>query len=276
MPDHGTRWRVTSTPVRVRKLDQPRGWTFTLGAVILKPLFFLTTKRDWIGGLKIPATGGCVLVINHLSHVDPLTAAVFTHDHGRLPRYLAKAGLFRNRFLGAFMRAAGQIPVERASASAAGAFAAAVEAVRAGECIVIYPEGTITRDPDLWPMTGKSGAARIALETGCPVIPIGQWGAQELLAPYAKKPDLFPRKTDPHPRRRPGRPRRPRRPPPRRGGAPRGHRADHGRHHRPRRGAARRAGPRREVRHAGGGPREWSRPGHAGPGRRTRRRTIGA
>jgi 1-acyl-sn-glycerol-3-phosphate acyltransferase len=59
---------------------------------------------------------------------------------------------------------------------------------------VVYPEGTITRDPDGWPMTGKSGAARIALETGCPVIPVGQWGAQQLLAPYAKRPDLFPRK----------------------------------------------------------------------------------
>ncbi|CAN5411085.1 lysophospholipid acyltransferase family protein [soil metagenome] len=181
--------------MRVRKLAQRRGWAFTLGAVILKPLFFLTTKPDWIDGLKIPESGGCVIVINHLSHVDPLTAAVFTHDHGRLPRYLAKSGLFRNRFLGFFMRGAGQIPVDRASAGAAGAYSAAVEAVRAGECIVIYPEGTITRDPGLWPMTGKSGAARIALETGCPVIPIGQWGAQELLAPYAKRPDLFPRKT---------------------------------------------------------------------------------
>ena len=66
--------------------------------------------------------------------------------------------------------------------------------MRAGKCVVVYPEGTITRDPDLWPMVGKSGAARIALETGAPVIPIGQWGAQKLLAPYAKKPDLFPRK----------------------------------------------------------------------------------
>ena len=61
--------------------------------------------------------------------------------------------------------------------------------------MVVYPEGTITRDPGLWPMTGKSGAARIALATGCPVVPVGQWGAQHLLAPYAKKPDLFPRKT---------------------------------------------------------------------------------
>jgi len=70
----------------------------------------------------------------------------------------------------------------------------AVQAVRAGKCLVVYPEGTITRDPDLWPMVGKSGAARIALATGAPVVPVGQWGAQEVLAPYAKKPDLFPRK----------------------------------------------------------------------------------
>ncbi len=58
---------------------------------------------------------------------------------------------------------------------------------------MVYPEGTLTRDPDLWPMVGKSGAARIALETGCPVIPVGQWGAHNLLYPYAKKPHLFPR-----------------------------------------------------------------------------------
>ena len=79
----------------------------------------------------------------------------------------------------------------------------------AGECVVVYPEGTITRDPGLWPMTGKSGAARIALATGCPVIPVGQWGAQELLAPYAKKPDLFPRKLVTDEGRGPRRPRRP-------------------------------------------------------------------
>jgi 1-acyl-sn-glycerol-3-phosphate acyltransferase len=58
---------------------------------------------------------------------------------------------------------------------------------------VVYPEGTLTRDPDLWPMQGKTGAARIALETGCPVVPIGQWGAHDLLYPYAKRPHLFPR-----------------------------------------------------------------------------------
>ena len=177
----------------VRDLQQPRGWAYNLAVPVVKPTLLATTRRTWKGGENIPATGGCIVVFNHISHLDPLTAAHFLYDHGRLPRYLAKSGLFKNKALGTFLRAAGQIPVERLSRNAKGAYDAAVAAVRAGECVVVYPEGTLTRDPDLWPMTGKSGAARIALETGCPVIPVGQWGAQEMLAPYTKNPHLFPR-----------------------------------------------------------------------------------
>jgi 1-acyl-sn-glycerol-3-phosphate acyltransferase len=179
--------------VTVRPLQQKRGWAFSLAVPIIKPALLATTTRTWIDGEKIPATGGCIIVFNHVSHVDPLTAAHIVYDHGRMPRYLAKSGLFKNRALATFLRAAGQIPVERLSKNAKGAFDAAVAAVEAGEVVVVYPEGTLTRDPDLWPMVGKSGAARIALETGCPVIPIGQWGAHNLLYPYAKKPHLFPR-----------------------------------------------------------------------------------
>ena len=181
--------------MKVRRLQQKRGWAFNVAVPIVKPTLLAVTRRTWIDGDKIPSTGGCILVFNHISHVDPLLAAHFVYDHGRLPRYLAKSGLFKNRGLSFFLRAAGQIPVERLSRNAVGAYDAAVQAVRDGECVVVYPEGTLTRDPHLWPMTGKSGAARIALETGCPVIPVGQWGAQALLAPYSHKPDLFPRKT---------------------------------------------------------------------------------
>jgi 1-acyl-sn-glycerol-3-phosphate acyltransferase len=177
----------------VRRLREKRGWAFNIAVPILKPTLLATTKHTWIDGEKIPATGGCILVLNHVSHVDPLTAAHIVYDHGRKPRYLAKSGLFKNKVLGGFLRAAGQIPVERLSKNAKGAFDAAVAAVEAGECVVVYPEGTLTRDPDLWPMQGKTGAARIALETGCPVVPVGQWGAHDLLYPYAKKPRLFPR-----------------------------------------------------------------------------------
>ena len=178
----------------VRKLQQERGWAFNLAVPIVKPTLLAATSRTWIDGEKIPPTGGCIVVLNHISHIDPLLAAHFVYDHGRLPRYLAKSGLFKNKALAGFLAAAGQIPVERLTRSAVGAYDAAVEAVRNGECVVVYPEGTLTRDPDLWPMVGKSGAARIALETGCPVIPVGQWGAHEILPPYAKRPRLLPRK----------------------------------------------------------------------------------
>ena len=178
----------------VRKLQQKRGWAWNLAVPVIKPLLLATTTREWVGGENIPESGGFILALNHVSHVDPLTAAHLVYDHGRLPRYLAKSGLFKTRAGAFFFTAAGQIPVERLTTNAAGAYDAAVAAVRRGECVVVYPEGTITRDPGGWPMTGKSGAARIALATGCPVIPVGQWGAQQLLAPYGKLPDLFPRK----------------------------------------------------------------------------------
>ena len=176
-------------------MQEKRSWAIGVAVAIIKPTLLATTKREWIAGEEnFPKDGGFVIVLNHLSHVDPLTAALLVYDHGRIPRYLAKSGLFKNKALGFFLRAAGQIPVERETATAVGAYAAAVAAVRRGECVIIYPEATITRDPDLWPMRGKSGAARIALETGCPVVPVGQWGAQAILPPYTKKPHLFPRK----------------------------------------------------------------------------------
>jgi 1-acyl-sn-glycerol-3-phosphate acyltransferase len=175
-------------------LSQKRNWAWNLAVGVLKPPLLAAVSRTWIDGEKIPATGGCLVVFNHISHADPLMAAHFVYDHGRLPRYLAKSTLFKNPALGGFLRGVGQIPVERLTRNAIGAYDVAVAAVRSGECVVVYPEGTLTRDPDLWPMTGKSGAARIALATRCPVIPVGQWGSQDLLAPYALKPDLLPRK----------------------------------------------------------------------------------
>ena len=132
----------------------------------IKPTLLSATSRTWIDGEKIPATGGCIVVANHISHLDPLLTAYFVYDHGRIPRYLAKSGLFRTKFVGTFLSSADQIPVERLSRNAIGAYDAAVQAVDEGECVVVYPEGTLTRDPDLWPMNGKSGAARIALATG--------------------------------------------------------------------------------------------------------------
>lgn len=171
-----------------------RGWAMALCVVVLHRPMMLLTKRDWRGVENLPREGGCLLVANHVSEFDPVPFGHFVHDNGRLPRYLGKAELFSVPVLGAILRGAGQIPVYRKSGDASKAFSAAVAAVERGECVIVYPEGTITRDPQMWPMVGKTGAARIALTTGCPVIPCAQWGPQEVLAPYARKPRLFPRK----------------------------------------------------------------------------------
>lgn len=174
---------------------QRRGWAYAFIITLLRRPLMLLTKRDWRGAEHLPASGGCVVVTNHVSEFDPVPFAHFLVDNGRLPRFLGKAEVFAVPVVGKIITSAGQIPVNRKTTDAAKAFGAAVAALRAGECVVVYPEGTISRDPDLWPMTGKSGAARIALTTRCPVIPCAQWGPNLLLAPYARKPSLFPRKT---------------------------------------------------------------------------------
>lgn len=162
--------------------------------VVLRPPLMLLTKRDWRGAEHLPSAGGCVVAFNHVSDFDPLAAAHFVVDNGRMPRFLGKAEVFRIPGVGPILRAAGQIPVDRQSADAAKAYWEAVGAVGAGRCVIVYPEGTITRDPGLWPMSGKSGAARLALATGCPLVPVALWGPQEVLAPYKRRLRLFPRK----------------------------------------------------------------------------------
>jgi 1-acyl-sn-glycerol-3-phosphate acyltransferase len=162
---------------------------------ILRPLLMVLTKRDWRGAENLPATGGFVAAPNHLSYFDPLSFAHFLVDNDHAPSFLGKESVFRVPVVGAILRGAQQIPVYRNTGQAADAFRAAVAAVEAGKCVGVYPEGTLTRDPDVWPMVGKTGAARIALTTRCPVIPIAQWGPQEVLEPYGKRPHLLPRKT---------------------------------------------------------------------------------
>jgi 1-acyl-sn-glycerol-3-phosphate acyltransferase len=171
------------------------GFWYRLAALLLRRPLIVLTKRDWSGTEHLPRQGGCVAVTNHVSHFDPLAFAHLLYDNGRLPRFLGKEAIFRVPVIGTILRGAGQIPVYRESADATKAYTAAVDAVRRGECVVIYPEATITRDPGLWPMTGKTGAARVALVTGAPVIPVAQWGPQDVLYPYTKRLRLLPRKT---------------------------------------------------------------------------------
>ncbi|KRV50973.1 acyltransferase [Wenjunlia vitaminophila] len=173
------------------------GFWYRLAVGVCKPPLLLLFARDWRGMEHIPDEGGFIAVVNHNSYLDPFSYGHFQYSTGRVPRFMVKAELFRTPFVGRVLRGAGQIPVHRGTARAADAVRDAVAAVDSGECVVVYPEGTRTLDPDQWPMTGKTGVARMALSTRAPVIPVAQWGANEALPPHTgrRRVWLLPRKT---------------------------------------------------------------------------------
>jgi 1-acyl-sn-glycerol-3-phosphate acyltransferase len=160
---------------------------------LVKPPLTLMTRRTWHGMEHLPAEGGVIIVPNHLSHADPLISAHFVYDAGRWPRYLGKASVFRLPVVGWLLLRARQIPVERGSVEAVKSLETLQAAIAEGGAVVIYPEGTTTREPDLWPMRGKTGAARLALATGAPVIPIAMWGPERIFDPRTGKLRLRPR-----------------------------------------------------------------------------------
>ena len=174
-----------SSPTRVPRLDavnhEPGGRTIRPLIKALNVVLAPLSRRAWEGRERLPGAGGVIVVANHISNADPLALGQFLAYAGRWPRFLAKSSLFGVPVVGRLLRGAGQIPVERGSDRAVDALTAARAALEAGQAVVVYPEGTITYDADLWPMRGRTGAARLALATGCPVVPVGQWGAEEFL-----------------------------------------------------------------------------------------------
>ncbi|MCW4466188.1 1-acyl-sn-glycerol-3-phosphate acyltransferase [Glutamicibacter sp. MNS18] len=166
---------------------------FAVLAGIVRPAMNALIGKTWKGFESLPE-GGFILCVNHTTKIDPLVVGHALYSHGRLPRWLAKESLFTAPVIGWVMKSTGQVPVARKSSSAGESLLAAKQVLDAGGVIVIYPEGTLTREPNLWPMKGHTGAARLALQTGAPVVPLAHWGDQELLPRYGKKLSLFPRK----------------------------------------------------------------------------------
>lgn len=166
-----------------------------ISVIVLRPLLRVLIKHKWEGRQNIPRTGGVILAPNHLSYADWGTDALFFYESGRYPTFLIKASAFRVKGIGPFLHKAGQLPVHRGRTDAALVLKEAEKALAAGAAVVVYPESTATRDPELWPMVAKTGVARLALATGAPVIPVAHWGTQDILPYGSKKVRLFPRKT---------------------------------------------------------------------------------
>ena len=165
-------------------------------AFLVLPIFGAMVKLRIREGSALPATGPFILSPNHYSEIDPIAMGVVTWKLRRTPRFLAKASLFRVPALGWLMRFSGQIPVEREASSQLGQpLEAAKLLMERNQGVIVYPEGTLTKDPDLWPMQGKSGAVRMALEQNIPLYPAAHWGTQHWMGRYAKTIRFFPRTT---------------------------------------------------------------------------------
>ena len=183
-------------PAEEERRGSEKGFAFSLLAAPALVFVNSIAKLDVRGAERLPKTGAFVLTPNHYSNFDPVIVGWSVWNLGRAPRFLAKASLFRVPVLGGALRLIKQVPVERTGRTSAGsALGAAHDLASTGEGIIVYPEGTLTREPELWPMRGKSGAVRIALENGVPIIPLAHWGTQAILPRYSKRLSLFPRKT---------------------------------------------------------------------------------
>ncbi|WP_322759352.1 lysophospholipid acyltransferase family protein [Frankia sp. Cr2] len=138
----------------------------------------LDLKLDVRGQEHVPATGGCVVAINHVSYLDFALAGVpFWYAHRRLVRFMAKHEVFSHPIAGPLMRGMRHIPVDRSAG--AGSYRHAVQALKAGELVGVFPEATVSRSFCLQPF--KSGAARMAAEADVPALPVIIWGSQRIL-----------------------------------------------------------------------------------------------
>ncbi|MGC5168988.1 lysophospholipid acyltransferase family protein [Luteimicrobium sp. DT211] len=173
---------------------RPDSFAFRVVARIVRSFMFAITRRDWQGMEHFPSDSGFIAAANHATDLDALTFAHYLFDAGHEPRILAKASLWKVPVLGWALRSSRMIPVARGSVDAGASLRAATDRLLAGDCVAIFPEGTLTRDPDLWPMAGKTGMARLALASKAPVVPVAQWGAQQILPRYSKRFRPFPRK----------------------------------------------------------------------------------
>ena len=175
--------RPPNAYLSVSRLHRPKaGFWIRFCVVVLYPLDSLLyrIRFEHLERVPPPEAGGIIIAINHISEIDTVLMARLVWQAGRIPRFMIKASLFPKPIIGSVFRGAGQIPVYRGTTTAASSLDEAVHALDQGEAIVIYPEGTTTRDPQRWPMEAKTGIARLVLQAPhIPVVPVGQWGAQK-------------------------------------------------------------------------------------------------
>lgn len=181
---------------RVYPPSRERTGIFRFLEVTVVAALWLLVRVRREGTANIPRSGSFVISPNHTSNIDPIVVGVAVYLGGRSPHFLGKASLWKVPVVGALLRATRQMPIERGGVSRdADPLRTAKKQMAEGSGVIVYPEGTLTRDPGIWPMRGKTGAVRLAIATGVPLVPAAHWGTQALLPPYARFIRPLPRKT---------------------------------------------------------------------------------
>jgi 1-acyl-sn-glycerol-3-phosphate acyltransferase len=182
--------RKTAAEIKMPELKPGKEITWKVRGMawLLWPWVRLLYRVKVTGTENLPKTGGYVLAANHVTTVDALAVAymIYFKLH-RAPHFLAKEGLFRTPIVGPAMLAVGQIPIFRGGRGNKDPMESAFSVLRSGHTIGIFPEGTLTRDPDQWPMRARTGAIRLALETGVPIVPMAQWGTEVVMDTYSSR-----------------------------------------------------------------------------------------
>lgn len=155
----------------------------------LGPIFAHFVDVQVEGEENLPAEGGFVLAPNHISNLDPVGIWYAMVSHGYQVRMMAKKEMLDIPVVGAWFASIGLVPVDRGSHPGA-SLEVATQLLADGQCVGLYPEGTLTAEPGYWPMRAKTGAARLALDTHAPIIPVAQWGMQDVMPRYSLRVSL--------------------------------------------------------------------------------------
>lgn len=153
----------------------------------------LLTRREYRCLDRLPHEGGYLVVANHLCSFDAIPTGDLFLGAGISPHVAAKHTLWKVPILRTLLDYMGHVPIHRGAHQADQIVQDCAGIIESGQMLLIFPEGTTTHDPHYWPMTGKLGAARIALRTRCPVIPLAQWGNQFFLPRYSFIPRIWRR-----------------------------------------------------------------------------------
>lgn len=184
----------------MRNFDAPPGALKVLGRElqdwlrpVTRPELFPQAKWSFAGVENIPTDGAAILAFNHRSYFDTVAMDLLVSKSGRPCRFLAKREMFETPGLAQVVKLAGGIPVDRGTGSAE-PLQAAIKALEAGELVALAPQGTIPRGPAFFDpvLKGRPGVARLARESGAPVIPVGLWGTEKVWPRSSRLPSFDP------------------------------------------------------------------------------------